>query len=144
MTDLPDSLARVSRQALESSRTAYARYLHLLDAQRAALRAGDDTMLSALAAEATAVLERLDHGHRLPPELGECLHHATGPRAREVRGLMAALRLEAETASASVQEFTGQLEARRRSLLGALAELSGGGSPFRPPRPAPAALDTTG
>ncbi len=144
MTDLTESLSHAALGALESSRTAYTRYLHLLDAQRAALRSGDPALLSALAAEATTLLSRLERSTRLPPELGQHLHRAAGPRADAVRGALAALRQDAEAARAGIQELSGRLDLRRRALLGALAELSGGGHPSRPPHPAPSELDTTG
>ncbi len=143
MTDLPDSLFGTAMRALQASRLAYAHYLHVLDAQRAAMRADDASLLSALAAEGSVILTTLDRGFRIPPELGQHLHRADGPRARAVRDAMAAVQREAETAKGGIDQFTFQLENRRRSLLGALAELTGG-SPYRPPRPPPTELDTTG
>lgn len=144
MSDLPATLSDTTVRALDASRTAYARYRHLLDAQRAALRSEDLDLVAALADEATAVLGALERETRLPPELGQHLPGAAGPRAHEVRTLVAALGLEVEAARAGIGEFTTRLELRRRALLGAMADLSGGGSPFRPPRPAPSALDATG
>ncbi len=144
MSDLPAALSDTAVRALDASRAAYARYLHLLDAQRAAIRSDDLDLLATLADEASAVLSTLERETRLPPELGQHLAGAAGPRAHAVRTLMASLGGEVETARAGIGEFTTHLEARRRALLGALADLSGGGSPFRPPRPAPAALDATG
>jgi len=144
VTDLAESLYRSAMPGLEATRTTYARYLQLLDAQRAALRADDLHLLSALALEGSGLLARLERETRIPPELGQHLHVSDGLRAGAVRGVMAAVRGEAEAAQAGVQEVTVQLELRRRSVLGALAELSGGGSPYHPPRLPPAELDATG
>jgi hypothetical protein len=144
VSDLPAALSDAAVRALDASRSAYTRYLDLLDAQRAALRSGDLHLLATLADEATAVLGTLEREARVPPELDQQLPAASGPRASAVRTLMADLRLEVETARAGIGEFTSHLEPRRRALLGALAELSGGGSPYRHPRPDPAAVDRTG
>lgn len=144
MTDLSESLFTAAARALESIRAACARHLDLLEAQRAALRAEDGGLLAALAEEASACLGSLERGARLPPELGQLLPGASGPRASELRRQLAAARLEAEAAEAAIRAFTGPLALRRRAILGALTELSGGGCPRRPPRPAPAELDATG
>lgn len=144
MTDLSESLYRTALGALESRRSACAGYLLLQDAQRAALRADDHHLLAELALEASALLTTLERETRIPPELDQCLAGATGPRAGTVREVMAAVQAEAQAAQAGIRELTHHLEQRRRSLLGALADLSGVGSPYHPPRLPPAALDATG
>jgi cell division septum initiation protein DivIVA len=123
VSDLPDELHRRAARALVVSRVNYARYLQLLEAQEAALRADDLDLLARLAAEGVARLAELEETVHLPPDLIEALGAAAGPHRDDIGNLLAAVQAEVGAAHSEIRRFTAALEARKGVMLGVLARL---------------------
>ena len=133
MSDLADELHRRTARALVSGRVNYARYLQLLEAQEAALRADDLDLLATLATEGIARLADLERSLALPDELVQAMEQSAGPRRDDIARLLEAVQVEVQAAHAEIRRFSEALEARKGVLLGVLARLQ------PPPGPAPAA-----
>lgn len=133
MSDLPDALHERAARALVGSRVNYARYLQLLEAQRAALRADDIDLLAQLAAEGVALLGTLEQSIQLPRELVEALSQSEGPLRDDVERLLETVQLEVGAAHAEIRRFATALEARKTVMLATLNKLHG---PDQPPPPA--------
>jgi hypothetical protein len=138
VTDLPVPLHEWAARTLVGSRVTYARYLQLLEAQRAALRADDIDLLAQLAAEGVVVLGELEEGIRLPPNLIEALTQSVGPRRDDVERLLETVQLEVSSAHAEIRRFATALEARKTVMQAALARL------HRPDPPNPGAAGSPG
>ncbi len=123
MSDLPDELHRRAARALVTSRVTYARYLHLLEAQEAALRADDIDLLAQLASEGVARLGELEQSIQLPPDLIDALAQTAGPRRDDVGHLLEAVQAEVAMAHGEFRRFASALEARKESMLGSLERL---------------------
>jgi hypothetical protein len=130
VSDLPDALHERAARALVGSRVSYARYLQLLEAQRAALRADDIDLLAQLAAEGVALLGELEQSICLPPELVLVLSQSEGPLRDDVERLLETVQLEVGAAQAEIRRFATALEARKTVMLATLSKL-------HPPDPAP-------
>lgn len=133
MSDLPDALHERAARALVGSRVNYARYLQLLEAQRAALRADDIDLLAQLAAEGVALLGTLEQSIQLPQELVEALSQSEGPLRDDVERLLETVQLEVGAAHAETRRFATALEARKTVMLATLNKLH---PPDQPPPPA--------
>lgn len=133
MSDLADELHRRTARALVSGRVNYARYLQLLEAQEAALRADDLDLLATLATEGIARLADLERTLALPDELVLAMEESAGPRRDDIARLLEAVQVEVQAAHAEIRRFSEALEARKGVLLGVLARLQ------PPPGPTPAA-----
>ncbi len=135
MSDLPVALHERAARALVGSRVSYARYLQLLEAQRAALRADDIDLLARLAAEGVALLGELELSIQLPPELLTALGQSDGPLRDDVERLLETVQLEVGAAHAEIRRFATALEARKTIMMATIAKL-------HPPDPAPPAPPT--
>lgn len=149
MTDLPLPLFSRIAAVLESQRTAIGRHAHLLDAQRAALRADDLELLAELACQAAELLEGLEDANRGLRLVSNQIEGAAGSRAETVRVLRGAVAAELGMAFAGVRQFTEMLQGRRRTLMQAIQELEGRamtqpGRGFRGRSAEPSILDQTG
>lgn len=123
MSDLPDALHERAARALVGSRVSYARYLQLLEAQRAALRADDIDLLAQLAAEGVALLGTLEQSIQLPQDLVEVLSQSEGPLRDDVERLLETVQLEVGAAHAEIRRFATALEARKTVMLATLNRL---------------------
>jgi len=135
VSDLPVALHERAARALVGSRVRYARYLQLLEAQRAALHADDIDLLAALAAEGVALLGELEQSLQLSPDLVTALGQSEGPLRDDVERLLQTVQLEVGAAHAEIRRFAAALEARKAVMLAALAKLH----PADPAGPAPPA-----
>jgi hypothetical protein len=134
---------------LEAQRAAIARYGHLLDGQRAALRAEDLELLAELAAQAADLLGDLEAASRHLVRVTGHLSGRDGGRSRTVRELIAVVSLELQQELARVRQFTEAVQHRKGALVRAIGELEGGSHPrpgnsFRPLPPGPNFLDRSG
>jgi hypothetical protein len=123
VSDLPVALHERAARALVGSRVSYARYLHLLEAQRAALRSDDIDLLATLAAEGVALLGDLERSLQLPADLVSALTDSEGPLRDDVERLLETVQLEVAAAHAEIRRFATALEARKTVVMAALATL---------------------
>ncbi len=149
MTDLGESLATRVCALLEAQRTAIGRHAHLLDAQRAALRADDLELVADLSGQSAHLLQNLEEAGRHLVVIQGQLAGAEGPRASMVRSLLAAVTAEVHIAFAGVRQFTEALVHKRNRLLQGITELGGRGlgppgRSFRDPPADPTILDRSG
>lgn len=148
--DLELRLYEIAVEALATQRDAYRRYLEIVDAQRAALRANNLSLVTSLA-------ERLD---RIVAEIQDCgklmapVHRALGPgsvdgpRTQALKDLMTATAAEAGLAQSSVRELTKRLVGQRDDVSRELnlehGTSPGGGTGRGARSTGPALLDTLG
>lgn len=148
MTDRSRSTRRQAVAAFTARRAGLARYLLLLEAQRAFLNEEESELLPELTGESRELLESLGREVHLPPALLSELADTDEDPAGETRALHRAYRSDVERARQMVDELVRGLARRRDGLLRALRELEG--SPERPGRNcrsqpvAPSLLDQTG
>lgn len=148
--DLELRLYEIAVEALATQRDAYRRYLEIVDAQRAALRGNNLSLVTSLA-------ERLD---RIVAEIQNCgklmapVHRALGPgsvdgpRTQALKDLMTATAAEAGLAQSSVRELTKRLVGQRDDVSRELnlehGTSPGGGTGRRGRSTGPALIDTLG
>jgi hypothetical protein len=120
-----DPLAhRAAIQALETQRTAYARYAQRIDAHRDALGGGSGDRAADAARDAARGNDALEEGaRRLAPLRAEA--HATGSEEQraEVQRQVEQMMTAARTAEAAIQNLTAQLEAWRDAYAQQLSEV---------------------
>jgi hypothetical protein len=134
---------------LEAHREGLERHAGLLEAQRAALRAGDFQQAAGFATDASQLIQDLERASRDLALVTPAVAAARGTKASSVRGLLSRLAADSERAQALVRQFTEVADARRGRLVveirGTQGEVTGpAGRPFRPMAPLPSFLDRSG
>lgn len=146
MPDLEPDVHSELVRGLTALRDAYGRYLHVVDAQRAALHQNNHRVVRTLGERLDGVIREIrNEERRIVPSHAIVVDGSTdGPLAQEVRDLMTATAADAATARASVQELTRRLTARRDELARALDRLELPAHPLAAPTPRPTVLDAAG
>lgn len=115
MPDLELRLYEIAVEALATQRDAYRRYLEIVDAQRAALRANNLSLVTSLAERLDAIVTEIRNCGKLMAPMHRAFGPGSvdGPRTQAVKDLMTATAAEAVLAQSSVRELTKRLVGQR-------------------------------
>lgn len=113
--DLELRLYEIAVEALGTQRDAYRRYLAIVDAQRAALRANNLSLVSSLAERLDGTVAEIQDCGKLMAPVHQALGTSSvdGPRTQALKDLMTATAAEAVLAQSSVRELTKRLVGQR-------------------------------
>ncbi len=127
MRDIEPGTYAEAREALESQRGAYGRYMEIVSAQGKAVDEEDVRLMNGLAEQLDAIITEIEEtGRRVAPIYKLVADSAmAGPNAQALRDLMTAVTADAALAQASVRKLTQKLVKRRDELRGELAALDG-------------------
>lgn len=120
----PDTYAE-AREALESQREAYGRYVEIVSAQSKAVEAENVHLMNGLADQLDAIITEIEEiGRRLAPAYTLVADsRMVGPNAQALRDLMTAVTADAALAQAAVRKLTQRLVKRRDETRSELAAL---------------------